>query len=525
MKNRISRALVLSMMVSFAVIGNQVIAKDYSANETLNKVKITEDSSIAKDVELTFTNKNSFEKNVTITNNGTINVGTAESGSAQITNNGSVLGGIINVVNKGNFANKSTGSVIVNEINLSTSSRLDNDGTISTGKIIIDETSRITSSNGTLIITGTGSRSDNEIKQASITISKGADFVNNGEKFNVLKEFNNDGEFTGTGTISLGDKSTAVTARNTGILSQNKVTISNGNFDNSNTMTVTDELRIGNSGNAVLNNTKNVSAGKINISTTGKITGTGNLSIGNGSSNKGEITQGTITSTGKFTNEYLVTVDTLTAENIDNKGSNSLITVIKDAAIDTLTNNGALNVAGNLSSANKITNNHEITVGSLNANNIVNEKTFTVNKDAIVNTLTNNKTFNVTGVLSSNKITNKADITSGSLIAKEILNDKNFTVNENSTVDTLTNNGNFKTIGTLTSSNNITNKGEISVGSLIANNITNEETFTINNDAVVKTLTNNKIFNVNGSLVSDGDIINQGGGRTLSWFIISSKCT
>lgn len=85
MKNRISRALVLSMMVSFAVIGNQVIAKDYSANETLNKVKITEDSSIAKDVELTFTNKNSFEKNVTITNNGTINVGTAESGSAQIT--------------------------------------------------------------------------------------------------------------------------------------------------------------------------------------------------------------------------------------------------------------------------------------------------------------------------------------------------------------------------------------------------------------------------------------------------------
>ena len=373
-----------------------------------------------------------------------------------------------------------------------------------------------------MTITGSGSVNDgSSFKSNVFVINQGADFENNCTNTSgaqILSQFKNEGTLTGSGTLKLGESGNSIVAYNSGRIEQSGINLSNGTFENtaSGTIILSGQLQLGASGASELTNNGVIETSKLTVEDNSKIfgsfdsvsstysTGTGELKFGGVSKNKGLIYQHSIISTGAFENQMTVVADILEAETLDNSKAASQLTVGSLLA-QTITNKGSFTVNKN-AELNSLTNELTFGAGTLTASIINNSQAasqLTVSQDASILNLTNAGTVDVQGQLTSTDpisgsalITNGGTLTTQSLVANKIDNTGNVNVLGNANIVNLVNNANFN-LGNTVSQSRLTVLGDIdgTSGVLNAQNTVFTPLSVVKNQTI--NLSDNSILNIN----------------------------
>ncbi|GEM_PF-4895942 len=499
---------------------------------------------------------NNFDTAITVAANGTVNIyNTKFSGNSTDIDNDGIVNmsgnvifdnaegeGTINIT-KDSEGNASTitvnNSLEQDNINVESENSLTNDNATITVNTALNNAGAISGTGTSALVINGDSTNTGTIEQGTVTVASLITLANEGS-ITVNSVLDNTGSIIGDGSLNIN-----VTTTNEGIIEQNILLTDNGiTLTNSGDITVKDTL----TNNGTIENNNDLTLSGTAMTNEGVITGTGTTNITGAVTNEGTISQtevkisvgaelvsdaSDITTTGGITNDGTLE---LTGGNITS---------------DILSASGTTNITG------EVTNNAAHSIA--NAIDIENSAKLTTNANALLNTVNNDGTLELTGGtvtedISGNgslgftdSIQNSANIEQGSMTVnsgKTLTNNSgaSITTTDSALGEGFQNNGTVLNDGTITVAGG-NNTGSITGGGTFANNgdftnsntinqnaITNDGTLTTNSENLVATsgITNNGTLVYNAGSKTVSDIIGDGSAnskvelRTNAPFVIDN---
>ena len=429
------------------------------------------------------------------------------------------------------------------------------------------------------------------ITNGALTVKNNAQLnsLKNTASVSILGDLNAAGNITSSGLLGVTGSVSAGTFSNTGVTTISGNLETQNNLENTSEMTVEGKVLSGNftnSGTAIIKggaetkdfindgttyitgdlsakditNNKNQLLGITGTTTASNVTNHGDLDVGGNLivqqivtntgfldvtgymtaeqvNNTGEINIGdeaNVSITGDLTaTEDITTSGTLNvigainAQNLENQGS---LTAGKNAELTSLTNSadGIVQITGNITAAQEISNLGSLKASSAFANNIANSGTMTLNNDLSASgEITNTGSLTVLGHASGNKVSN-----TGTLSVKngadfgDVLNESLAVLCGVITSANLENSGEMDITGSLDASGNVTNTSKLTVSQDLTTqgDLLNSQILDVTGSISGKNITNDGTAQIEGNVTTSGKFSNTN-TFTAAGFLSTSELT